>query len=60
MIPKRLADNTYGRSVADRLRRLRFEIFLDRLNASSSLMSILVIGSPLECRDIMTAGIHSQ
>ena len=57
MIHKRFADNTDDQSVATRLRRQRFQILLEMIQASPGPIRILDIGGTPHYWGMMTAGL---
>jgi hypothetical protein len=62
MIHKRFADNTSENSIATRLRRERFRIFLEMLQSFSEPTTILDIGGTQEYWDMMVVdgNLHQQ
>jgi hypothetical protein len=57
MILRHFTENTYGQSVAVRLRRQRFQILLDMIGETVGLVSILDIGGSPQYWELMTAGM---
>jgi hypothetical protein len=57
MIHKHFVDNMNDRSVATRLRRQRFQLFLDMLGDVEGIVSILDVGGNQKYWEMMTAGL---
>jgi SAM-dependent methyltransferase len=57
MIQKHFTDNTNERSVASRLRKQRFQLFVDMLNKSPCPASVLDIGGTQKYWEVASAGL---
>lgn len=57
MIHKHFADNMNNRSVATRLRRRRFQVFLEMLAGTEGAVTILDVGGRQTYWEMMTAGL---